>query len=141
MSAQQPMILLPVLVQVFLTMMIYIALAIAKTRAIKRGQVDLTRRALHADAWPESVLKINNSIRSQFEVPTLFYLVTMILWLLDSAGIVAQVLAWLFVTSRFVHAYIHLGSNYVPKRLVVFMFGFVVVLIMLGMAVLAVLVP
>jgi hypothetical protein len=133
------MIFLPVLGQVFLTLVLYIALAVAKTRAIKSGQVDLDRRALHGDAWPESVLKINNNIRSQFEVPVLFYVVSIVLWLLGAAGLFAQSLAWLFLTSRVAHAYIHTGSNYIPTRLAVFKFGCLVVLLMLALAVWAVL--
>ena len=55
--------------QILLTITVYVALVVAKSRAIQAGQVDLARRALHADAWPESVQKINNNIRNQFEVP------------------------------------------------------------------------
>ena len=132
------LILLPALVQVLLTLALYGALAVAKARAAKGGQVDVDRRALHDDAWPESVMKINNNIRNQFEVPVLFYVLTIILWQLNQTGVLVQSLAWLFVTSRFVHAYIHTGSNYVPFRRRVFMFGCVVVLAMAGEAVCAV---
>lgn len=138
MSPQQSMIFLPVLGQVLLTLVVYISLAVAKTRAIESGQVDLDRRALHGDAWPESVVKINNNIRSQFEVPVLFYVVSIVLWLLGAAGLLAQLLAWLFLASRVVHAYIHTGSNYIPTRLAVFKFGFLAVFLMLGLAVWAV---
>jgi hypothetical protein len=127
-------ILLPVLAQVLLTIVVYGALVVAKAKAMRGGLVDLDRRALHDDAWPESVMKINNNIRNQFEVPVLFYVLTILLWQLSQTGVFVQSLAWLFVTSRFVHAYIHIGSNYVPVRRKVFMFGCVVVLAMAGVA-------
>jgi len=133
------MILLPVLAQVLLTIIVYGTLVLAKAKAMKGGLVDLDRRALHDDAWPESVMKINNNIRNQFEVPVLFYVLTILLWRLNQTGVLTQSLAWLFVISRFVHAYIHTGSNYVPLRRNVFMFGCVVVLAMTGVAVWAVL--
>jgi hypothetical protein len=133
------MILLPALAQVLLTIVVYGALAVAKAKAAKGGLVDADRRALHDDAWPESVMKFSNNIRNQFEVPVLFYVLTIFLWQLKETGILAESLAWLFVTSRFVHAYIHTGSNYVPARRKVFMFGCVVVLAMAGDAVWAVL--
>jgi hypothetical protein len=132
---QSNAILLPVLIQVLLTLSLYAALAVAKGKALRAGLVDLDRRALHDDAWPESVMKINNNIRNQFELPVLFYAVTMVLWQLNEAGVLAQSLAWLFAASRLVHAYIHVGSNYVPTRRRVFTFGWAVVL---AMAVLAV---
>lgn len=132
-------ILVPALAQILLTIAVYGALAVAKARAVRGGLVDLDRRALHDDAWPDSVMKINNNIRNQFEVPVLFYVLTIVLWQLNEAGVVVQLLAWLFVISRFLHAWIHTGSNYVPARRRVFMFGCVVVLAMTAIAVRAVL--
>ncbi len=132
-------ILLPALAQILLTIAVYGVLAVAKARAVRGGLVDLDRRALHDDAWPDSVIKINNNIRNQFEVPVLFYVLTIVLWQLNETGVVAQLLAWLFVLSRFLHAWIHTGSNYVPARRRVFMFGCVVVLAMTAVALRAVL--
>jgi hypothetical protein len=132
-------IFLPLLLQVLLTVAVYLALSVAKSRAVEQGLVDPQRRALHEDAWPESVQKINNNIRNQFEVPVLFYVLVITLYLLDAAGVLAQALAWLFVGSRMLHAYIHTGENYVPARRAVFMFGCVVVLAMLIVAIPAVL--
>ncbi len=126
------LILVPALAQVLLTLVVYAALAVAKSRAVKGGLVDLDRRALHDDAWPDSVMKINNNIRNQYELPVLFYALTIMLWQLRETGVVAQSLAWLFVASRIIHAYIHIGSNHVPARRKVFMFGCVVVLAMTG---------
>lgn len=50
------------------------------------------------------------------------------------AGTGAVVLAWLFIASRYAHAYVHLGSNYVPLRMRLFIIGFVVLLAMLLVA-------
>lgn len=123
-------ILLPVIAQVLLTMAVFIALAVAKSRAAAAGLVDEERRALHADAWPDNVVQINNNIRNQFELPVLFYVVCFVLWAIDAAGTVVQVLAWLFVASRVVHAWIHTGGNVVAVRRRVFLFGCVIVLVM-----------
>ena len=101
---QDSPILLPLLVQVLLTLVLYAALALAKARALKAGQVDLERRALHDDAWPESVMKISNNIRNQFQLPVLFYVLVIVLWQLGESGVLVQALAWLFVRSRIVHA-------------------------------------
>jgi hypothetical protein len=113
----------PVIVQVALTFWLYIYLAIAKSRALKSGEVDEARRALHDDAWPDSVLQINNCIRNQFEVPILFYILIVILWSIGSINIFVHVSAWAFVFSRIVHAIIHTGSNFVPLRRKLFMAG------------------
>jgi hypothetical protein len=139
MTSANNLILLPALVQVLLTIVVYGALSVAKATAVRDRLVDLDRRALHDDAWPESVLKINNNIRNQFEVPVLFYVLTIMLWQLHQTGVLVQALAWMFVASRLVHAYIHVGSNYVPARRRIFMFGCIVVLAMTGVAAWAVL--
>jgi hypothetical protein len=123
-------LLLPLLGQVLLTVAVYIALVRAKRRAITAGEVDLERRALHDDAWPESVMKINNNIRNQFEVPVLFYVLVLVLWQLGDASALTLGLAWAFVLSRIAHAYVHTGSNYVPLRRRLFTFGALIVLAM-----------
>lgn len=120
----------PVLVQVLLTLATYVLLIKAKIRAMKAGEVDMARRALHDDAWPESVMKINNNIRNQFEVPVLFYVLAFALWALDAVHWVALAAAWLFAVSRIVHAWIHIGTNYVPNRRRAFTVGWWIVLAM-----------
>ncbi len=117
------LIFLPALIQVFLTLGLYIYLARVKSEAVKLGQVNEARRALYDDAWPERVLQVNNCIRNQFEVPVLFYALIFIIWSVDAVSIYIQILAWLFALSRILHALIHTGSNYVPSRRKVFSFG------------------
>jgi len=116
-------IFIPVIIQVALTLWLYIYLAIAKSRAVKLGEVNEDRRALHDDAWPDRVLQINNCIRNQFEVPVLFYILIGVLWGVGGINIYIHAAAWVFVLSRIAHAVIHTGSNYVPLRRKVFMAG------------------
>jgi len=133
-AAPSPVLLLAVLAQVLLTLLMYLALARAKARAAGAGQVDEARRALHADAWPEDVQKINNNIRNQFEVPVLFYVVVIVLCLLGETGRLVQGLAWLFVASRIAHALVHTGPNIVTIRRRVFMVGCAIVMVLMGLA-------
>jgi hypothetical protein len=124
------LVFLPIFIQLALTLWLYIYLAMAKSKASKHGLVNESRRALHDDAWPDSVLQINNCIRNQFEVPILFYIVTILIWLMGSVNIFVHVLAWIFVITRIVHATIHVTSNYVPLRRKVFMIGCLVLMAM-----------
>jgi hypothetical protein len=125
------LILLPALLQILLTLSVYLALNVAKARALRAGQVDPVRRGLHDDAWPDAVLKVNNNIRNQFELPVLFYVLVLMLWSLDAAGVAAQALAWGFALSRIAHAWVHTHSNYVPLRRRIFVLGVVLVLALL----------
>jgi len=128
------LIFYPMLVMVVLTLLIYVRLINVKVRELKAGKVDMPRRGLHEDAWPESVLQINNSIRNQFELPVLFYVVCFVLWGLDAVGTLALVAAWLFVVSRIAHAWVHLTSNYIPNRRRLFTAGWWILLFMVLLA-------
>jgi len=124
------LIFLPVLMLVLLVLLLYIVLVKAKARASKEGNVDEARRSLHGDAWPESVQKVNNCIGNQFEVPVLFYVLVLVIWSVSAVNILVHALAWLFVLSRFVHAYIHIGRNHVPHRRAVFSIGCLLLLLL-----------
>ena len=126
-------ILVPVIVQVLLTLLIYVRLIKVKVLAMRAGLVNMERRALYEDAWPESVLQINNNIRNQFELPVLFYVICVVLWQLDAVTAIALAAATAFVLSRIAHAMIHLGSNYMPNRRRAFTVGWWV---LMGMALL-----
>lgn len=133
------LIFYPVLIQVLLVVVLYIILAKRKKQASLAGEVDEARRSLHADAWPESVMQVNNCIRNQFEVPVLFYVAVMALWAIGGVSVLTLGLSWLFVFSRLAHAYVHVGSNYVPVRRKLFMFGVILVLMLVVTAFLALL--
>ena len=130
---------LAMLAQVLLTMVVYVALARAKGRALRAGQVDRARARLHDDAWPDDVIQINNNIDNQFQVPVLFYVVCFILAATNTTGLLVLALAWLFVATRVAHAWIHTHSNYVPIRRNVFMAGCVIVTALWVLAVVQVL--
>jgi hypothetical protein len=127
------MILLPVMVQVLLTLIVYIMLNAAKMQAWKRGEVDAARRGLHDDAWPDNVIRINNNIRNQFETPVLFYVLSFMLLAVDGVTVAALVLAWLFVATRAFHAYVHIANHLLLRRRS-FVFGCVILVAMAGLA-------
>ena len=120
---QRNLIFWPVLVLVLMTLLIYVRLIKVKVREIRAGRVDMARRALHEDAWPESVLQVNNSIRNQFELPVLFYVLCAVFWAVDGVNVLVLAAAWLFALSRIAHAWIHLTSNWIPPRRRLFTVG------------------
>ena len=121
----------PVLAQIFLTLIMFIILGVRKAKAVKTGEVNRQQAALNNRVWPEDVVKVSNNIANQFEVPVLFYILCLVLHSINAVGMVAIVLAWLFALSRFAHAYVHIGSNYVPMRLRLFLLGCFVLIAML----------
>lgn len=124
------MIFLPVLLQVGLTLWLYFRLGAVKKKALQEGTVDEARRALDEDAWPNDVRQVNNAIRNQFELPVLFYLGCVLLWALELVNGITLALAFAFALSRFWHAGIHVGSNFVPNRRKAFTVGFLLLLVL-----------
>ncbi|GAB1256523.1 MAPEG family protein [Aurantivibrio plasticivorans] len=130
----QQLIFLPLLVQIVLVFWLYIKLINAKVSALKNNMVDETRRALHDDAWPDSVIQINNCIRNQFEIPMVFALLSILIWLLQGVNMWILAIASLFTASRIVHAFIHTGSNRVSLRRRAFTLGVVLNMILCAYA-------
>ncbi|MBL4819636.1 MAG: MAPEG family protein [Gammaproteobacteria bacterium] len=132
------LIFIPVLIQITLTLVVYVALGRAKEIALKKGEVDTTRRGMHDDAWPATVQKINNNIKNQFETPILFYVLIILLWLLGAANLLAQLTAWIYAITRVMHAYVHTGSNDVPLRKRLFQSGIVLLFVLTALTIFAV---
>lgn len=124
-------IIWPVLAQIFLTLILFIILGVRKAKAVKAGEVNRQQAALNNQVWPQDVVKVSNNIANQFETPVLFYVLCLVMHSINSVGLIAIGLAWLFALSRFAHAYVHIGSNYVPMRLRLFLVGCFVLIAML----------
>lgn len=132
-------IFLPVLVQILITISGYLLLGVRKSRAVKSNNVDLEKAALDNDAWPDYVRVVSNNIRNQFQVPVLFYVLCILFYSIDAVSAMVLYLAWAFVISRAIHAYIHMSSNFVPARFTVFTIGFIIIIVMVVFAAIALL--
>jgi hypothetical protein len=124
------MVLLPLFVQVALTFGLLVWTARARIGALKSGQAQLANTALGQPNWPPRVQQIANCYANQFQLPLLFYVLTILAIITRHADILFMVMAWLFVLMRIVHAYIHTGTNYVRHRFNIFAVGFFILLAM-----------
>jgi|SRR6185369_3075551 len=123
-------ILLPLFVQVALTFFLIFWTARARIGAIRGGQASMKDTALGQQNWPARATQIANCYNSQFQIPVLFYVLTILAIMTRHADILFLVMAWLFVITRLVHAYIHTGTNYVPHRFNAFAAGVLILLLM-----------
>jgi hypothetical protein len=123
-------ILLPVFVQVGLTLFLAFWMAAVRTSSITRGEVKMRDVALGQPAWTERGTKIGNAFRNQFELPVLFYVLVVLAIIARKADLLFVVMSWIFVVSRIVHAAIHTGFNNVPHRFYAFAVGAIVLLLM-----------
>jgi hypothetical protein len=123
------MILAPLFVQVLLTFVVGFLLAGNRMRAGLRGEVT-GPVTLREPNWPEGVRKIENNFLNQFELPVLFYVLTILSILTRHADLFFVLMAWVFVVLRIFHAYVHLTSNVLQIRGPLFSAGLVVLSIM-----------
>ena len=127
----QHLILFPVFAQVALTFGIGIWLARSRFAAVKRGDLSPRYFAINRGGEvPEYLAKVNNNYINLLELPVLFYLVAVLLYVTDSVEPAQLVLAWVFVASRYAHSYIHTTYNNVRQRMRMFMLGVIALISM-----------
>ena len=124
------MILLPLFVEVILTLVLWSWMAVLRTRDFNSGAVQPDNIALREPNWPKRTTQLANAFANQFELPVLFYVLTILEYVTHLAGIVFVVLAWVFVIFRLLHAYVHVTSNIVRLRGALYGVGAFVLIIM-----------
>ena len=124
------MILLPVFVLVALAFGLLVTVGSRRRAAVMSGQIKMKDIALGQPGWPEGPTKAANCLANQFQAPVLFYLLVVLAIFTKQADLLFVIMSWIFVVTRLIHAYIHIGSNYVPHRFYAFAAGVAVLLIM-----------
>jgi hypothetical protein len=124
------MILLPLFVEVILTFVLLFTMAPLRTRDFASGAVRPEDIALREQKWPKRTTQFANAYSNQFELPVLFYVLTILEYVTHLAGIVFVVLAWIFVIFRILQACVHVTSNTVRLRGAFFAIGAIVLAIM-----------
>ena len=123
-------VLLPLFVEVALTFVLLYWMAYVRTRAIRIGEIKAQNIALREPNWPPGITQVGNAYHNQLELPVLFYVLTILSLVTRHADLLFVVLAWIFVASRIVHAYIHVTDNNVNRRGPIFGMGALVLTIM-----------
>jgi hypothetical protein len=124
------MVLLPLFVQVGMTLVLGVWLAGLRTPALRRGEVQPRDIALREPNWPRHITQVSNSFLNQFELPVLFYLLTVLELITKQADLLFVALSWVFVLSRLVHAFVHVTSNDLRLRGGFFGVGALVLIVM-----------
>jgi hypothetical protein len=115
----------PVLVQVILTFAIYGLVSIRRVASVKAGTSSMSDYRVPV-VEPESSATAIRSLSNQFELPVLFYVCCITLFVLGAVSWPVLVLSWAFVIARIVHAFVHVTSNRVKLRRPIFIAGFVI---------------
>ncbi len=127
----QELIIYPVIALVTLTFGIVLWMAKLRFRASIRGDIDPRYFKLNRGyEVPEYLAKVTQNYDNLVEMPILFYTVCCLLYASGQVELAQLILAWLYVSSRFIHSYIHTTSNRLLLRLKVFAFGATILIAM-----------
>ncbi len=92
----------PMIAHVGLVYGLYFLLLRRRTALVKAGEVEVSAFRDIRDEPTES-LRVRNNIANQFELPVLFHIGCLALFIAEADNEVALILAWLFVASRYVN--------------------------------------
>lgn len=124
-------VIYPMIVYVIYLFALAIYIFRARVMAIKTGKASFKYfRAFTGETPPESLIVAGRHYDNQFQLPMLF-LVTGVLYIaLGFAGPVSIIFAWIFVVSRVLHSWVHLGRNRVGQRAATFALGWIAIVAM-----------
>ena len=115
--------LAPVFAQVLLVVILSILMAKRCAAAVRSNEVKTSALVGDANAWPKPARLAANAFHNQFEFPILFYVLTILAVVAKKADVLFVWLAWLFIATRYLHAFIHVTSNRMPHRFYAFIAG------------------
>lgn len=127
MTATEHPLTLPMAVYVLYLFVMFLSVFTVRFRAIKNGGGFGRYFKTYSDksTVPDKFLVLERHVDNQFQVPMLFFVTCVLAITLQKETTGILLLAWVFVVSRFVHSYIHLGKNKLLKRAAVYGFGWI----------------
>ena len=108
----------PCFALVLLTMVVWFAMLVRRAAHMRRHSIvpnDMPTREL-ADAKFGTAQIPNNNLMNLFEIPVLFYVAAIAIYVLQLVDVYYVCLSWVFVALRYLHSLIHLSYNNVLHR-------------------------
>ncbi len=125
MAPNAPWLVIAMLLQGALALGLLWYLGRVRIPLVTGGKVKVRDIAVDRGGWPEAEHKVSNAFDNQFQLPVLFYVACLLaLWL--GPTLLELVLAYAFVATRYVHAFIHVTTNNVVRRFAAYTAGLVV---------------
>ena len=121
----------PMFAMFALTAVVLVILFRSRIRAIRAKDVKQSYFKIYqGEVEPEYSAKPARHFTNLFEAPVLFYVVCLAAMVTQQADRTLEVLAWLYVTARVAHSFIHLGTNEIVPRLSAYFSSWAVMLVM-----------
>lgn len=121
----QTAIFWPMLAHVLLVYIVYGIVSQRRVAAVKAGSAKPSNFRENREEPPESLFAHNNLL-NQFQLPVLFLVCCLALFVTNGVTILTLSLAWVFIVSRYIHAWIHITTNRIRHRRPIFVLGYFV---------------
>jgi hypothetical protein len=125
-----PTILAPLFVQVLLTFAMMLGMMVCRGTALMSGETRPESIAMREPNWPRQATLFANCFGNQFELPVLFYVLTILAMVTKHADLLFVLLAWIFVAMRVLQALVHVTTNDVRFRGGFYGVGAIILLVM-----------
>ena len=96
---------LPVFIMVLMKIFLTFRLLIMAYQNIKSKKVNLNQFQLYEGDFPDKLWSARYQFQNMFEIPILFYVLSILNILLENAGTFDLIMAWGFVIFRFFHLF------------------------------------
>ncbi|WP_414579360.1 MAPEG family protein [Anabaena sp. CCY 9402-a] len=123
---RQDAIFSPLFALVFLTFLVWVYMYIRRIHLItsrKLKSQDLAVPNMLAQISPPSVSNPSDNLKNLFEIPVLFYVLVLYLFITKQVDAVYVNAAWMFVVFRVLHSAVHCTFNLVMLRFYLYLFA------------------
>jgi len=109
-------VLLPLFVEVLLTFGVMFGMMYFRTTTLRSGETRFEDISLREPNWPRRATQFGYAFANQFELPVLFYVLTILVIITHHADLLFVLLARIFVLMRVLQAVVHVTNNNVRMR-------------------------
>ncbi|QUI61138.1 hypothetical protein GSF04_00950 [Pseudoalteromonas sp. A22] len=118
------LLLAALFLQTLLTLVIMVIMGKRRFKAAREKQIQFDQfKTMALDNAPEEVILASRNFTNQFEIPVLFFVVSLAALAMKLVTLWFSIFALLFVINRIAHAYVHIGSNHIRTRFRLYLAG------------------
>ena len=117
-SAKQELTLLPSCAMAFWTFLNLVRLVHGRVRSLQKREVNMKYYKTYSegDGEPVKLALLSQHVENLFEVPPLFHVVVIAIYVTKLGTTTTVALSWIYVLLRVLHSVIHTGYNNVLHR-------------------------
>lgn len=130
MTLAAKLLILAMAAQIALAFGILLLMGRERVPRVMRGEIAVADIAVEKTAYPLKARLLSNNFDNQFQLPVLFYAAVLLTLVLGLTSWIEVALGWLFVSTRFIHAAIHVTTNHVVRRFAAYAAGLAVLALM-----------